>query len=166
MTIQIRAARPEDGAPVAAMVAALSTHEGQPPPAFSEATFRRDGFGADRAFETLIAERDGFIVGYALFQPAYSTEQGVRGTYLCDLYVDPAQRRQGVAMALMAAVARASARAGGQFLTWNALKGNAEATAFYGLIGRREDRVVPWSAHGEAFERLLASGLRDEQMSD
>ena len=155
MTIQIRDARPEDGAPIAAMVAALSAHEGQSPPAFSEASFRRDGFGADRAFETLIAERDGIIVGYALFQPAYSTEEGVRGTYLCDLYVDPAQRRQGVAMALMAAVAQASARAGGQFLTWSALKDNAEASAFYGPIGRREDRVVPWSAHGAAFQRLV-----------
>ena len=92
MTIEIRAARPEDGATVAAMVAALSAHEGQSPPAFSAATFRRDGFGTDRAFETLIAERDGAVVGYALFQPAYSTEVGVRGTYLCDLYVDPAER--------------------------------------------------------------------------
>jgi GNAT superfamily N-acetyltransferase len=143
------------------MVAALSAHEGQAPPAFSEATFRRDGFGADRAFDTLIAEWDGVVVGYALFQPAYSTEEGVRGTYLCDLYVDPAQRRRGVAMALMAAVAQAGARAGGRFLTWNALKDNAEADAFYGPIGRREDRVVPWSVHGEAFQRLLASGLKD-----
>jgi ribosomal protein S18 acetylase RimI-like enzyme len=156
MTIEIRTALPEDGATVAAMVVALSAHEGQSPPAFSAATFRRDGFGADRAFETLIAERDGVVVGYALFQPAYSTEEGVRGTYLCDLYVDPAQRRQGVAMALMAAVARAGARAGGAFLTWNALKSNTEASAFYGRVGRREDRVAHWSAHGEAFKQLVA----------
>lgn len=52
-------------------------------------------FGTRPAAEALVAERDGTLVGYALFFHNYSTFLGRRGLYLEDLYVQPSQRGTG-----------------------------------------------------------------------
>jgi hypothetical protein len=63
--IRIRAATPGDAAAVAEMASALNVYEGKGPSPFTPEDFLRDGFGARAAFSTLVAERDGALVGYA-----------------------------------------------------------------------------------------------------
>src|SRR5690606_35821658 len=122
---------PEDGAAVAAVCRALSLYEGEREPTLDAATFRRDGFGADRAFRCLIAERGGRPCGYALVVDDYDTDVMCHSTYVADLYVDNGARRCGIGRALMAGVAAVTARRGGVTLRWNVLRRNVAARAFY-----------------------------------
>src|SRR3546814_17564490 len=66
MTVSVRPMVPEDASEVARMAAALSAHEGQPPPPFDAGTIMRWGFGPGRRFERLVAVADGRTAGYQL----------------------------------------------------------------------------------------------------
>ncbi|MGH6948946.1 MAG: GNAT family N-acetyltransferase [Kiloniellales bacterium] len=155
--IAIRAAARKDAGSLARLCAALSAHEGESAPAFTAETVLRDGFGPNRAFELLVAETAGRLVGYALFYPVFDTQTAARGIHIGDLFVAAEARHRGVGRALMAAVARRARAAGGQFIAWNALAGNREAQAFYRTLGELEERVQSWSACGTAFAALAES---------
>jgi GNAT superfamily N-acetyltransferase len=66
---------------------------------------RRDGFGPRRYFQTLVCERDGTAIGFALYFFTYSTFLTRPTLYLEDLFVIPEERGRG-ADALLAALAR------------------------------------------------------------
>src|SRR5690606_9535316 len=91
--IRIRPATAEDAHDVVRLVAALSAHEGKPPPFFTVDSFLRDVVGPDAFVRCLLARREGRAVGYTLFHPCYDTEAGERGSYMVDLYVAPEARQ-------------------------------------------------------------------------
>ncbi|HEV3104602.1 MAG TPA: GNAT family N-acetyltransferase [Trinickia sp.] len=92
-------------------------------------------FGARPAAEALVAERDGRIVGYALFFHNFSTFLSRRGLYLEDLYVQPALRGCGLGTALLRRVAAiAVERRCGRF-EWSVLDWNQPAIDFYTKMG-------------------------------
>jgi GNAT superfamily N-acetyltransferase len=99
----IRAAVPQDGETMARLCAALSAHEGMPPPAFTGEDFRRHGCGSGALFAGLIAEQDGRPVGYALHKRDYDTDRLERCVHLLDLFVENTARNGGIGRALMAA---------------------------------------------------------------
>ena len=154
MAVQVRAAMAADAETIAAFAHALSLEEGHPAPALQARHVREEGFGASPRFQVLIAERDGQPAGYALYFPAYDTDDAERGLYLQDLYVVPEARRQGVGRALMAAVARACAADGGRYVFWNALPKNRAGLAFYRRIGARREPTVTLSLQSDALRRL------------
>ena len=107
----------------------------------TEADVRRDGFGANRRFEVLIAEVDRKPMGFALFFPNYSTWEGKPGLYIEDIFVEEAGRGTGIGRRLIAAVAkiaksRGCARIDLAVLHWNPARG------FYHRIGFRH--AEPW----------------------
>ena len=63
-------------------------------------------FGTPPALLGRVAERDGRIVGYALYHPTYSSFRTNPRLWLEDLYVEPAARGSGAGEALLAALAR------------------------------------------------------------
>lgn len=92
-------------------------------------------FGQRPAAEALVAEREGKIVGYALYFQNFSTFLGRRGLYLEDLYVQPALRGSGLGTALLRRVAAlAVARNCGRF-EWSVLDWNQSAIDFYTKMG-------------------------------
>ena len=92
-------------------------------------------FGQHPAAEALVAEREGKIVGYALYFQNFSTFLGRRGLYLEDLYVQPALRGSGLGTALLRRVAAlAVARNCGRF-EWSVLDWNQSAIDFYTKMG-------------------------------
>ena len=91
---------------------------------------REDGFGKDPAYEVLIAEMDGEVVGMALFYPRYSTWKG-RTLYLEDLVVKESQRREGIGRALFDELVRIAADRKAARLEWQVLDWNEPAIAFY-----------------------------------
>ncbi len=101
----------------------------------TEGTLREALFGAGPAAEALVAERDGQIVGYALFFQNFSTFLSRRGLYLEDLYVQPGLRGSGLGTALLQRVAAiAVERRCGRF-EWSVLDWNQRAIDFYTKMG-------------------------------
>jgi ribosomal protein S18 acetylase RimI-like enzyme len=152
----IRRARPADSARIAEMCVALSAEDDAGEAChMTAATVRRDGFGANPSFSCLIAEVAGKAVGYALHCPDYDTDRLTRSVYLCDLYVEKAARRRGIATALMAAAASAGQARGAEIMVWGVLNDNTAARRFYATIGREWTGQIECSATDEIFQRLL-----------
>ena len=151
----VRPMEKRDPRRIADMAAALSAHEGQPPPPFAAEDVVHWGFGRDRRFEGVVAAIEGAVIGYALFHDAFNVGLGSPGLHMLDLFVEPRARRRGVARALMAAVGRACLDRGGEWLTWQSLPENAEAVAFYQRIGGRRFRAANFELSGSNLDFLL-----------
>lgn len=93
--------------------------------------YARDGFGASPAFEGLVAEADGRVVAYALYDLDYDTNRGQRAVYLLDLYVSEAFRRAGIGEKLMERLNDIGRSRGAEYMIWSVLKANALAIRFY-----------------------------------
>jgi diamine N-acetyltransferase len=94
--------------------------------------------GHQARFETLFAEVEGEIVGFALWFHNYSTWEGM-GIYLEDLYVKPAHRGKGVGTALMKAVAVTAQQRDCCRFQWQAIDFNSPAIEYYKTkLGARE----------------------------
>ncbi|NQW10677.1 MAG: GNAT family N-acetyltransferase [Alphaproteobacteria bacterium] len=137
MGVITRPIRPNDADTVAALAAALSAHEGEPPPPFDAEIVRRWAFGADPRFSGVIAERNGVAVGYALWHDGFHVGRGTPGLFLMDLFVVPSARRRGVGGTLMEAVTEAAREREGTWVVWQVHPDNREAMAFYRRVGGR-----------------------------
>ena len=92
-------------------------------------------FGAEpRAFAHVV-EREGRIVGIAIWFLTYSTWTGRHGIWLEDLYVDEAERGAGYGKALMRALAQVCVARGYSRFEWTVLDWNAPSIAFYRSLG-------------------------------
>jgi len=92
-------------------------------------------FGTRPVAEAVVAEREGKVIGFALFFTNFSTFLGKPGLYLEDLYVQPAERSRGVGQALLTHLAElANARGYGRF-EWSVLDWNVNAIRFYERMG-------------------------------
>lgn len=87
-----------------------------------------------KAFDFLVAESDGNVVGISLYYPRYSTWKG-RCYYLEDLYVKPDFRNTGIGLALLKATAEEARANGAGRLDWQVLDWNSEAVRFYEKLG-------------------------------
>jgi hypothetical protein len=56
---------------------------------FTAETYRRDGFGPNPAFSSLVAERDSQVIGYLLSHFGYDTDRAMRLMHVIDLSVCP-----------------------------------------------------------------------------
>jgi GNAT superfamily N-acetyltransferase len=92
-------------------------------------------FGDDPRVFAHVVERDGEIVGIALWFLTYSTWTGRHGIWLEDLFVDDAQRGRGYGKALIAALAALCVERGYSRLEWTVLDWNAPSIAFYRALG-------------------------------
>lgn len=144
--IVVREAEPHQAPLIHRMVRAIAEDSGQGDRVVSSVEdIERDGFGDDRAFETLLASRGDRVVGMSLYYPEYSTWRGKRGYYLLDLYVIPEERSQGVGRLLVAALARRARDRGAAYLRLSVDEHSTRALAFYRRLGFAEmarDRML------------------------
>ena len=146
MTI-IRRAVESDAAAIHAMVVELAVALGMTDQVASRIEDIRDnGFGADPAFEALIAERDGAAVGLCLFFESFSSLDGRRGVYIQDLYIAEAARGLGLGRRLLTEAAAISRARGGSYLRLSVAAENDKAQAFY----QRVD--LAWSASERIYQ--------------
>jgi ribosomal protein S18 acetylase RimI-like enzyme len=152
----IRRATEADAAAIHAMVVALAASIGMADQVSSRVEDIRDqGFGADSAFEALIAERDGVPLGLCLFFESFSTWDGCRGVYVQDMYVAEAARGLGLGRRLLAEAAAISRARGGSYLRLSVEADNDKAQTFYarvGLIWSQSERI--YQARGDDFAAL------------
>ena len=151
----IRSMTAEDTPAVVEMAAALSTHEGAPPPPMTAADLRHWAFGARPRLVGLIAEWRSSLAGYALYHDGFHIGHGRPGTFLMDLFVRPEARRQGIASDLLKAVARATVENEGSWLVWQAHPANVEALAFYKAVGGRRYAAADFELAGAALSALV-----------
>ncbi|BDV31433.1 GNAT family N-acetyltransferase [Microbacterium terricola] len=156
----LRAARPGDEDGILACIQALADYEREPDAVENTAeSVRATLFGeAPHAFAHVV-ERQGRIVGIAVWFLTYSTWTGTHGIWLEDLFVDQAERGRGFGKALIASLAEVCVARGYRRLEWTVLDWNTPSIDFYRAIG-----AVPmdeWTTQrltGDALETLAAVG--------
>jgi GNAT superfamily N-acetyltransferase len=132
----VRPARRDDVATIVALIRELAEYEhlehlATATPAKLEVQL----FGDHPACECLVGERDGVVVGFALFFHNFSTFLCRKGLYLEDLFVQPAARGTGLGKMLLQRLARiAVERDCGRF-EWSVLDWNVSAQQFYQRMG-------------------------------
>lgn len=139
-SVSVRAAVESDADTILRFIVGLAEFEHEPRSTVRATveSIQRDGFGPDRRFETLIAERAGEPIGMALFFPHYSTWEGRPALYLEDLFVVPEARGTGAGFALMRALAQIAAERGWTRLDLSVLDWNP-ARRFYEQLGMRHE---------------------------
>jgi GNAT superfamily N-acetyltransferase len=100
-------------------------------------TLRAALFGPRPAAETVLAERGGRCVGFALYFTTFSTFLSKPGLYLEDLFVEPAHRGAGIGKALLAHLAGLAVERGCGRFEWRVLDWNEPSIRFYESIGGR-----------------------------
>jgi ribosomal protein S18 acetylase RimI-like enzyme len=100
--------------------------------------YLRDGFGSRPAFEGLVAEKHGCVLGYLLYHFGYDSDGAFRNLHIVDLYVDAKARKHGVGKGLMTAAAAIGRRSGAQELIWSVYHANDLAAAFYEKLGAKK----------------------------
>ena len=155
MTVGIRPARPQDAEAIAALARDLNIHVGSDSHGFEADDVRRDGFGKDPAFEVIVAEQDGAVVGYTLLHPSYESGWGARGVFMADLFIAEAARGGGIGRRLVQAAARRTREKGGRYMCWVTDTDNAEARAFYKRLGAKEETIVECHVADEALDALV-----------
>jgi GNAT superfamily N-acetyltransferase len=136
MSLQVRAAAPEDAGLIYGLIRDLAEYEKlSDAVAATEADIAAALFGpAPRAYAE-IAEIDAEPVGFCLWFYTFSTFAGRHGIWLEDLFVRPAARGRGAGRALLQSLARRCRREGLARLEWAVLDWNAPAIAVYDRLG-------------------------------
>lgn len=131
MNIKLREGKPDDIPAVLDLIRELAEYER----AAGEVTVTTEqmtewGFGAGRVFHFFVLEKDGRIVGLALYYYKYSTWKG-RCLFLEDLIVTAAERRKGYGAMLFNAVRDVAKKEKVQRMEWQVLEWNGAAIEFY-----------------------------------
>lgn len=154
-----RPARRRDGAQLLALIQAMNAQQGAPTHLLTEAALRAGLIGQPDVL-THVVEEAGELLGYATAHPTYDTAHAERGLYVGDLFVAAAHRRRGVARLLLASLAAAGRKRGGQHLWLTAAEGNLTAHALYRSLGGRGERVVAFACVEERYQALADEARR------
>jgi GNAT superfamily N-acetyltransferase len=82
-----------------------------------------------------VAEDSGLLVGICCWMINYSTWRGIKGIYVCDLFVMGHMRNKKVGENLMRAAARQGAILGAEFIKLEVNAANERTHKFYNRIG-------------------------------
>lgn len=90
---------------------------------------------------TLVAERDGEVVGYVLgvivdMVPEMFVQ--AKGGFLADIYVEPSARQKGVGRALVQTLSEWFRARGASYYEWSVAASNPAGRAFWQAMGGRE----------------------------
>lgn len=155
----VRRARPGDEAGILALIHALAVYEREPDAVENTASMLADSlFGDEPRVFAHVAEREGAIVGIAVWFVTYSTWTGRHGIWLEDLYVDESERGRGHGLALMRALAAECVDRGYGRFEWTVLDWNAPSIEFYRAIGA--EPMAEWTTQrltGDALARLAGA---------
>jgi len=155
MSLTIRPAVRTDAAQILAFITELADYErARHEVIASVADIERSLFDEGSTVHSLICERDGQAIGFAVYFYSYSTWLGRNGIYLEDLYVTPEQRGDGAGRTLLRHIAREAVANGCGRLEWSVLDWNEPAIGFYQSLGA--EAQAEWVKYRLDGEKLLA----------
>lgn len=154
--LRIDPATPDDVPLMLELIRELAEYEREPESAqATPGQIHQALFGGRPSAEAVIARVDGQPAGWALWFQNFSTWTGQPGLWLEDLFVRPAQRRNGVGRALLVYLAQLCVERGYGRFEWSVLDWNTPAIDFYRSLGAEpEDDWTTYRLTGEALERL------------
>jgi len=152
----IRPATVDDADTIVALVQALAIYEKEPLSSvkLTADDIRRDGFGAEKRFEALIAALDGEPVGFALYFHNYSTWEGRAGLFVEDLFVLERARGHGLGRQLITALAAIADARGCRRLDLNVLDWNPTREFYHRLGILHKTEWLPYRMTQPALAQL------------
>jgi len=156
MSLTIRPAVRTDAPQILAFITELAEYErARHEVIASVADIEHSLFDEGSTVHSLICERDGRAIGFAVYFYSYSTWLGRNGIYLEDLYITPEQRGGGAGRDLLRYIAREAVEHRCGRLEWSVLDWNAPAIGFYEALGAQaQDEWVRYRLDGEKLLRF------------
>lgn len=156
MSLTIRPAFRTDATQILAFITELAEYErARHEVIASVADIEHSLFDEGSTVHSLICERDGRAIGFAVYFYSYSTWLGRNGIYLEDLYITPEQRGGGAGRDLLRYIAREAVEHRCGRLEWSVLDWNAPAIGFYEALGAQaQDEWVRYRLDGEKLLRF------------
>ena len=135
----IRKGKEQDVSGLLALIVELAVYEKEPGAvSVTEQQLVQDCFGSDAIADFLVADKEGEIIGIALYYQKYSTWKG-RCLFLEDLVVSEKHRRLGIGKALFDKLVAEARTLGSMRLEWQVLDWNEPAIQFYKKINAQLD---------------------------
>lgn len=155
MSLTIRPAVRADAAQILAYITELAEYErARHEVVATLADIEHSLFDEGSTVHSLICEREGKAIGFAVYFYSYSTWQGRNGIYLEDLYITPEQRGGGAGRDVLRYIAREAVAKGCGRFEWSVLDWNEPAIGFYKSLGAEpQDEWVRYRLDGD---KLLA----------
>ena len=156
MSLTIRPAVRTDATQILAFITELAEYErARHEVIASVADIEHSLFDEGSTVHSLICERDGRAIGFAVYFYSYSTWLGRNGIYLEDLYITPEQRGGGAGRDLLRHIAREAVEHRCGRLEWSVLDWNAPAIGFYEALGAQaQDEWVRYRLDGDKLLRF------------
>ena len=131
MEYSIRKGEEHDLPEVLALIKELAVYEKYPDHVENTVEqLREDGFGPNPSYGLEVAEKEGKVVGVALYYTRYSTWKG-RKLYLEDLIVTETERGSGIGKALFDRLIKITKEENYHSMVWQVLDWNEPAINFY-----------------------------------
>lgn len=131
MTTTTRKGTERDLPHILALIKELAAYEKAPDEVeVTTAEMENWGFGSDKLFDFFVAEREGAIVGLALYYFKYSTWKG-KCLFLEDIIVTESLRGKGIGRILFDEVVKVAKDTKVRRMEWQVLNWNTPAIAFY-----------------------------------
>jgi GNAT superfamily N-acetyltransferase len=136
LMLKIRPAQEKDVDAIFELISGLAAYENLTDNVTGNSGLLRSHLFGERPYaESIVAELDDQVIGFALFFHTYSTFLTQPGLYLEDVFILPEYRRQGIGKALITSVAKTAFDRGCGRLEWSVLEWNRNAIDFYQSLG-------------------------------
>ena len=130
-TMKIRFATKEDVPAILHLIKSIADYEKLLHEVTATEEILYDSLFVKQAAEVLLGEKDGKIIGFALFFHNFSTFTGKRGLYLEDLYMLPEYRHLGFGKQFFAELMKIARERNCGRMEWICLDWNTPAIQFY-----------------------------------
>jgi len=164
----IRAATPLDVPSILGLIQELAEYEKLRDSCISTESLVHEAlFGIKPSAESVVAELNGEVIGFALFFTNFSTFLGRPGMYLEDVYVKPEYRNRGIGKQILKKLATICLERGYGRFEWSVLDWNEPSIKFYKSLGAvAMDEWTVYRLSGEALRSFVDNdflGLSNEQ---
>ena len=142
----IRAFAKDDIADVIRLGQQLAQHLNDPVPDLTAERLDELAFGERAAFQALVAENAGQVVGFVAFSDLFELHTNSRILHISDLMISDQARHAGLGAGLITSVRRIAFNRGCHEIRFEVWRENTEAQGFYAKLGaRRADDVDLWT---------------------